>query len=220
VLDIGCGNGERCLDIASRGAKRVIGIDPHEDSVRVAVASLDKYPAAAGVVEFLHCTVHDLTEQDFDAVISEDTFEHVLDVPEVLAAIRRVLRPGGRAYIGFGPLYHSPRGDHGWMQRALPGGKRFLIPWGHLLVPQRVLFRRMEKLYGKPVRSTTDWPFLALNQKTAADFRRMFRDSGLRTVQGRSNANFSWKGRLFGAVGKLPFIGRYFTLGLYYILEK
>ena len=78
----------------------------------------------------------------------------------------------------------------------------------------------MENLYGKPVRSTTDWPFLALNQKTAGQFHRLFWDSGMHVVQERRNANLSWKGRVFGGLSRIPFLGRYFTLGMYCILEK
>jgi hypothetical protein len=44
-----------------------------------------------------------------------------MDLPEVLAAVRAKLKVGGRAYIGFGPLYHGPYGDHGWIREAIPG---------------------------------------------------------------------------------------------------
>lgn len=220
VLEIGCGQGWRCLEIAARGAIRVVGIDTFQESVCVATKNLQEFPELAGIVEYKASTIHDLEEHEFDAVISENAFEHILDVAAVLESIRRCLRLGGKAYIGFSPLYHSAFGDHGWMQKALPGGDRFLVPWGHLLAPQQWLFRRMESIYGKPVRSTVDWPFLCLNQKTAADFRRLFRDSNMRIVTSKSNANFGWRGKLLGSLSKIPILDRYFTVGLYYILER
>ena len=62
----------------------------------------------------------------FDVVVSRDTFEHIHDLPEVLRHLARLLRPEGRVYVGFGPLYRSPFGDHGLL------GLR--LPWLHLLV--------------------------------------------------------------------------------------
>jgi SAM-dependent methyltransferase len=220
VLEVGCGSGWRCLQIASRGARRVVGIDPYEPSIRAAMANLDQFPYHKGTVEYHVTTIHELEEHDFDVVFSEATFEHVLDVPEVLAGIRGVLRPGGQAIIGFGPLYHSPFGDHGWMRAALPGGQRLSLPWGHLLVPERWLFRRMEALYGKPVRSTTDWPFQTLNKKTVQDYLRFFRNCGMRVILERRNTSFRLMGKLGAAVARLPVLERYLTRYMYYMLEK
>ena len=151
--------------------------------------NLAQHPALADVVEYRLGTLHDLTEGDFDAAISENTLEHVLDVPELLAAVRDRLRPGGRLFVGFGPLYHSPFGDHGWMREALPLGRWLPLPWGHVLAPHGWLLRRMQRYYGLPVHSTADWPFLPLNRLAVGDFRRLFRESGLRTVYGRANVN-------------------------------
>src|SRR5689334_17961465 len=92
ILEVGSGLGERCLDVAARGARRVVGVDPFAESITAARQALTKYPALAGVVEYRLGTVHELAENDFDAVVSENTFEHVLDVPETLAAIRARLR--------------------------------------------------------------------------------------------------------------------------------
>ena len=157
---------------------------------------------------------------EFHAVISENTFEHVTDVPGTLAAIRRRLRPGGRAYIGFGPLYESPVGDHTWIRSALPLGDKFLLPWGHVLFPEKYLFRRMERVYKKPVKSTIEWPFLSLNKLTVHDYRRLFRDSGMKIIYERRNANFSLPAKAFGLLGKLPVLDRYCTLNMFVILEK
>jgi SAM-dependent methyltransferase len=220
VLELGCGTGWRCLQIAARGARRVIGIDPYEPSIRSAVENLKKFQNLAGIVDYRVMTIHEVEERDIDVVVSESTFEHVLDVPEVLASIRKILRPGGQAIIGFGPLYHSPFGDHGWMQAALPGGQRFWLPWGHILVPERWLFRRMEARYGKPVRSTADWPFLTLNKKTVREYHRFFQNCSMRVILERRNTSFRLVGKIGAAVGRLPILSRYLTRYMYYILQK
>jgi SAM-dependent methyltransferase len=220
VLEVGCGKGERCLDVAARGASRVVGVDPFEKSVVEAREHLHAFPQLAPRIEYRVGTIEDLPDQEFDAVISENTFEHVMDVPGTLAAIRRRLKSGGQAYIGFGPLYESPVGDHTWIRSALQMGDKFLLPWGHVIFPEKWLFRRMERVYGKPVRDTVDWPFLALNKLSVADYRRLFRESGMKIVYERRNANFSLPAKAFGLIGKLPVLERYFTLNMFVILEK
>jgi len=220
VLELGCGTGTRCFALAGAGAGRVVGVDPFEKSILKARESLETQPALRDTVEFHISTIHDLAESDFDAVVSEDAFEHILDLPQTLAAIRARLRVGGRAYIGFGPLYHSPIGDHGWIRAALPFGDRVQVPWGHLIAPKKWIMKRIARREGKPAHNTFDWPFLALNQVTARQFRRLFEESGMRVVSCRSNVNYSLAGRLFGLVGRIPILEKYFTLNMYTILQR
>ena len=220
VLEVGCGKGERCLDVAARGASHVVGVDPFEQSVREAREHLAGFPQLAPKIRYHLGTIDDLPEDEFDAVISENTFEHVMDVPGTLAAIRKRLRPGGLAYIGFGPLYESPVGDHQWIRAALPMGDKFLLPWGHVLFPEKWLFQRMERVYKQPVRSTADWPFLSLNKLSVGEYRRLFRESGMKIRYEKRNANFSLPAKAFGLLGKVPVLDRYCTLNMFVILEK
>jgi SAM-dependent methyltransferase len=220
VLEVGSGRGQRCIDIARRGAQRVVGIDPLQSSVDAARERLKEHADLSDVVEYRLGTLDDLGDDTFDAIISEDTLEHVLDVPATLASIRSHLRPGGRAYVGFGPLYHSPIGDHGWMRAALPLGDRFPIPWGHLLAPRKWILRRIEVRENQPAHDTVDWPYLPLNQATVADFRRHFRDSGMKLVYERTNVNRSLLGRAFGLLGRVPGLDKYCTLNMYVIAEN
>jgi SAM-dependent methyltransferase len=39
-------------------------------------------------------------------------FEHVRDLPRILAQARRILKPGGLLYATFGPLWNTWGGDH------------------------------------------------------------------------------------------------------------
>ncbi len=52
-----------------------------------------------------------LTDNSVDLVFCASLIEHVSDPGRLLAEIRRVLRPGGYAYVSFPPFY-SPRGGH------------------------------------------------------------------------------------------------------------
>lgn len=219
VLEIGCGGGRRSIEAAERGAQAVLGIDISDTAVEGARATLQATPLAVKErVRFERCKIEDLADEGFDVVLSEDTFEHILDPAEALRVIRTKLRKGGYAFIGFAPLYHSPYGDHGWIRDALPFGK---LPWSHLLLPERVTFRLLSRRYGKPVRNTLDWQFLALNQWTADDFLRMYRDSGMEIVSLETEKHDRrLVGRVFDALGRAPFLRKYFTAGLYCVLRK
>jgi SAM-dependent methyltransferase len=219
VLEIGCGAGHRSFEAAAHGASRVVGLDPYEPSISKARAHLLTVPMADRErVTFFLGTLQMLPPEKFDLIISEDTLEHVLDVPELLAEIRNRLNPGGQFYLGFGPLYHAFDGDHGWMRAVLPGRRMFPWPWGHLLL-ERYAFRKLSKIHGKRVTNTRDWPYLTLNQHALSEYQEMFRQSGLRIVSCRVNYATSLKGRLFNSLRHLPGLSRYFTNNIYMILE-
>jgi cyclopropane fatty-acyl-phospholipid synthase-like methyltransferase len=78
VLEIGSGKGLRCIEVASLGARHVVGIDPLADSVAEANDLLARqYPKFRDRVEFRCCRIGDIDDKDFDLVFSEDTFEHI-----------------------------------------------------------------------------------------------------------------------------------------------
>ncbi len=93
VLDLGCAGGFMAEALAARGAT-VTGIDPAAQAIAAAKA----HAAQTGL-----CIRYDVgvgealpyADASFDAVVCVDVLEHVRDLPQVLAEIARVLRPGG-----------------------------------------------------------------------------------------------------------------------------
>ena len=73
----------------------------------------------------------------FDYMVSKDTFEHIIELEEMLREMTIRLKQGGRIYLGFGPLYYGPFGHHG---RINPK-----IPWGHLIIPEQVIIKRLNR---------------------------------------------------------------------------
>lgn len=221
VLEVGFGDGSRCLEAAAHGAERVLGIDTILLHVDQATARRDSdFPRLAGVVDFRHCPIEDLPDAGFDAIISENTFEHIMNVDVVLEQIRCKLSRNGKAYISFGPLYHSPYGDHGWLRAALPLSNTFSWPWGHLLVPETILFRRLHRLKGLPLyRQTHDWAYMDLNKLTIRDYQRLFAKSGLEVRHFDTNVAYSALGKTVRLASRLtPFLRKYLTFNISAVL--
>lgn len=223
VLEIGCGKGERCFEMARHGAAQVLGIDTIAGEIAAATLRCDEECArCAGTVAFRHCAIEQLPEQGFDTIVSENALEHIMNVERVLEHMRRKLNPGGKAFIAFGPLYHSPYGDHGWLRAALPLSRHLSWPWGHLIVPEALLFRRLHERQGLPLyHDTHDWAYLDLNKLTVGDYERLFHDSGLEVEFLDTNVA---RGRLGKAVRRAsrmaPFLRKYLTFNLSAVLSS
>jgi 2-polyprenyl-3-methyl-5-hydroxy-6-metoxy-1,4-benzoquinol methylase len=210
VLDAGCGHGSLCVDVASKGADKVLGIDISERRVRFAQENLRRhYPHLNEVLEFRCCEVADLPHTGFDLILSKDTFEHVLNLNSTLAQMKRRLRHHGRIYAGFAPLYNSVRGDHGRLRTPLP--------WGHVLLPETLLLRRLNKRRQNKVASVHD---LGLNKLSLEEYRTLIYTSGLYVSYFRVNVSRHPVSRLFSLIRRIPLLEEYFTHNLYCILEN
>ncbi|MBZ9573716.1 glycoside hydrolase family 99-like domain-containing protein [Modicisalibacter sp. MOD 31.J] len=102
VLDIACGEGYGS-HLLAESAARVIGVDIDADTVAHARAA---YPGDN--LEFLigDCAAIPLDDASVDVVVSFETIEHHDRHQEMLAEIRRVLRPGGLLIIS-SPDHHE-----------------------------------------------------------------------------------------------------------------
>jgi SAM-dependent methyltransferase len=97
VLDLGCGNGERSLQLLGHGAL-VDGIDISPVYIENARQAALQAGHAADVFEFRAMDAHHLAydHESFDMVVGNGILHH-LDLVASTREIQRVLRPGGRA---------------------------------------------------------------------------------------------------------------------------
>lgn len=107
VLDYGCGAGRFAMELLSKGATHVTGIDI--SAARVEEAT--ELAASKGLQDrttFMVADAHDtgLPDASFDLVIGSDILHH-LDIALAAAELRRMLKPAGAA-IFIEPLAHHP----------------------------------------------------------------------------------------------------------------
>jgi len=210
VMDVGCAHGRLCVDMALAGVRKVVGIDIDADAIAFANENLRRnYPQLVGPVEFTCADLRTYDGSDFDYIVSKESGEHFLDFAGMLAEMGKRLKPGGRIYMGFGPLWNSPYGDHKMY--------KLVLPWAHLVVPERIIARRVSKLWRKPIESISA---TGLNRLSLADYRRIFHESGLKVVSLAANCSTHPLVRICSVLRKLPFLEEYFTLGIFCTLEK
>jgi 2-polyprenyl-3-methyl-5-hydroxy-6-metoxy-1,4-benzoquinol methylase len=125
IIDFGCGEGADAVEMAARGAKRVIGIDIREDILRVA----RQKALSAGVQDT--CLFVSSTKELADIVVSVDAFEHFADPAETLRSMNTILQRAGEALVSFGPTWYHPLGGHLFS----------VFPWAHLIFSEKALIR-------------------------------------------------------------------------------
>lgn len=218
VLEIGSGQGRRALQIAMHGAARVVGVDPSETDAPAARQLSGEY-GLGDRVKFIKGYLGDVPPETFDVIVSENTLEHVLDVPALLAEMRCRLNSSGLCYLGFGPLYHAPDGDHGWLRETLPGWPTIIWPWGHIVFRSYAL-AKLSQLHGCSISNTRHWPYLDLNEHTVDEYYRMFSGSGMRVLEFHTNHVTSIKGKAIAVAARVPFLRKYCTLNVHAVLAN
>jgi ubiquinone/menaquinone biosynthesis C-methylase UbiE len=154
VLDFGCGPGVEAVEMAERGAARVVGVDIREEWLHQARTRATE----ARVSE--RCTFTQDWSEPVDTIVCVDGFEHFSDPAWVLRRMHGLLRKGGRVIVTFGPPWMHPLGGHLYS----------VFPFAHLLVPDAVLVRWRSTF--KPDRAPTMLRS-GLNKMTVRRFERM-----------------------------------------------
>jgi SAM-dependent methyltransferase len=211
VLDVGCGGGSMCLHLARSGAAKAVGVDIQ--SVAGAEARLEREPELAARCEFRQIdSLSDLGDRRFDAVISQDSFEHYADPERFVFELIEPLVPGGLLVIGFGPLWKAPLGGHiGYMTS---------IPWAHLLFPERVIMAERRRF--RPEEDPARYEEIrgGLNKMTFARFRRIMASTGLEQVSLETNRGDHPAVKAFRLLRALRPLREYFTSNVYGVWRK
>jgi SAM-dependent methyltransferase len=176
VLDFGCSHGGAVMYYAEQGAAKVIGVDVADGQLRLAERYLRHADPDGKLPVEIRKGTHDATPVDdasIDLLMCADVFEHVLDPAQVLREWKRMLKPGGRAYVSFGPLWYHPHGVHLW--------EIFPAPWTHVVFPEKtvVAARHYLKQDALDPAVITRYADLGFNQMTVSRFLKLLKRSGL-----------------------------------------
>jgi arsenite methyltransferase len=99
VLDVGCGPGFYCAELAGEvgPSGSVVGVDGSQAMLALA----GRRCAELGNVELLaaDATALGVADADFDAALCVQVLEYVADTRAVLAELHRALKPGGRVLV-------------------------------------------------------------------------------------------------------------------------
>ena len=163
IIDFGCGYGLEAVEMAQKGAKRVIGIDIREDVLNGA-----RQNALRACVQDT-CLFASATKEFAEIIVSIDAFEHFEDPAEILRIMDALLQTTGEVLISFGPTWYHPLGGHLFS----------VFPWAHLLFSEKALiqWRSTFKTDG-----ATRFSEVAggLNQMTIRRFEKLIEESAFR----------------------------------------
>lgn len=162
VIDFGCGTGGEAVEMAERGARRVIGVEIREAWLTAARRHADE----RGVAD--RCTFMTTPDQRADIVVSLDSFEHFDDPAEILRVMESYLAPGGKVIASFGPTWYHPLGGHLFS----------VFPWAHLIFTERALLQWRKSI--RPRQTATRITECGLNKITIRRFEQLVANSPFR----------------------------------------
>jgi SAM-dependent methyltransferase len=205
VLDYGCGWGGETLWLAER-VTSVVGVDIDTSCIARARAALERSGRSNCAFELASGGRLPFADNTFYAVLSTDTFEHVMDLEGAFREIARVLKPGGAFLSRFGPLFRSPHGYHLYWACQ--------VPYAHLLFGLEGVTALRNARAGNE-RHPSRWEDLGLNGRRFREFKDAARAAGLDVV--RFDA-VPVRGLKMAA--RLPWIGDLFIFGIDCNLRK
>jgi len=217
-LDIGCGVGDIPIALAIHGAKKVAGIDIIPRNIEAA-RLFAKKAGVKKVTEFICADINSWEPpHPYQVVISHEALEHIENPRPFLARIARFVEPAGSAVLAFGPLFHSPFGDH------MRSFFRCQLPWRGLLFSEKAIMRLRQERFRPtdPAGGFRDFKG-GLNLMRFSEFLRFAEETGWRPEFITVNPQLKKYPPLYtlsNALVRVPFIKDYVASSVYTILRR
>ncbi|MDX2212958.1 MAG: methyltransferase domain-containing protein [Oculatellaceae cyanobacterium bins.114] len=128
----------------------------------------------------------------FDVILSISAFEHIQNFEVALQEMHRILKPGGRLYADFSPIWSASYGHHLWLSFS---GELYnywnvmLPPYCHLLMTEEEVFDWCSQRFDTDLsQAITNFVF------HSADQNRLFFEDYLNLIDQSDFEVFLWKG--------------------------
>jgi 2-polyprenyl-3-methyl-5-hydroxy-6-metoxy-1,4-benzoquinol methylase len=166
VVDFGCGCGSNAVEMAQRGARKVIGIDIQEKFLAMAREQAKQL----GVSD--RCVFVTKVDERADMIVAIDSFEHFDNPEAVLKTMAGMIKPDGCVIASFGPTWYHPLGGHLFS----------VFPWAHLIFTEEALIRWRSDFKSDGAKRFREVEG-GLNQMTIRRFERIVRASPFKFAQ-------------------------------------
>jgi ubiquinone/menaquinone biosynthesis C-methylase UbiE len=141
ILDVGCATGEHFTHPHYTKAAALYGIDVDEEAVRQGAVRYPHMRLCVGKAEELPWN-----DEMFDLVVSRVTLP-LTNIPVALGEIRRVLKPGGLAYLAMHDVHHQTH----WLRGAVKArAVKRVVDMALYVFPASVLFNLTGLCVGRP----------------------------------------------------------------------
>ena len=190
VLEIGCGNGDLLKYIAEHASvKHITGIEYWTDKEEAG----NNYSIQKGNAECM-----DFGDNSFDAIYSFHTFEHIGDIAKALLEIKRILKPYGKFYTQFNPIWTSIAGHHYGSKNAYSWNRELIKripPWGHLYMNEDEMKNHLIKVNVEEKEAEEILSFIyhssIINRFTRSDFLQCLTNCGMVIRQYQESVAFN-----------------------------
>ncbi len=169
VVDFGCGLGFQSVALVAQYHCKVVGVDSNVKSLQKAKELSIAADISNEQLSFYE-TLNDDFQNQFDVVISQNSFEHFGDPQGILDLMISLLNKEGKLLISFGPPWFAPRGSH--MQFFCK------IPWVNLLFSEKSIMSARSHFRTDGARKYHEVES-GLNQMTVAKFERIIAEKKL-----------------------------------------
>ncbi len=205
IIDFGCGLGYQCIALAKKFDCVVVGIDTNQKMLGKAKELAQSYNIPSSRLTFTDKISDDMLN-NFEIVISQNSFEHFGDPAMILAEMRKLISKSGKILITFGPPWFAPYGSH----------MHFFckLPWLNVIFSEKTIMSVRSRFRNDGATRYEDVES-GLNQMTIAKFERIVKSSNLRIEFKRYRCV---KG--INLLSKIPFFREFFINNVSVILSR
>lgn len=217
-LDIGCGKGELTILLAKLGCGHIMGIDIVPRNIATCEFYANQFDLGHAV-QFKCMDIYNwVPPQKYNVLLSLDVFEHIHDPKRLLQRMTELVTTNGVVVLTFGPLFHSPFGDH------MRGFFRIQIPWRGVLFSEKAILRIRRECY-RPTDFADHYQDIVggLNLMRYSEFQRYVHETGWNfsfLALNPSLKNLRPLNFVSNILTRIPFIKDYFVYSVYAILHR